>query len=446
MKPNEGIVFTGRTGGGKSTAMRIILQQLLRKPKRGFLMRRPRKAGCLWFTAKSDEADIAENIILGAGRGRDLIRYDPGSMIRFNPLTYEMSRKGGSAVTLSQIFRDIYQVIQRGDKKGEDFWEGHFTSCMMHAINLVWIALGEESSIEWMYQVAATSPETTKDEGKSHCKTIIERASKRAVKPDQIRQVLLAKDYFLNVLPSAGEKVRGAVLSQVLNTLLPFTMPPLSDTVNGVTNFDPETAIQSGRCVILDYDLTTYGKHGLAFQLMNSFFFLEAVLRRRDTRTPFIFARDEYQLYCHPDRDISAQGIARSQNFISMAAFQTLPVLVDGLGGGIEAKTQSQALYSCHVNKYMLNNNCVETNEMNAKICGMKRMMFMNVSNNHQQTSPWDVLGVGNVTAQMSQQYHFRVPPITFTQLATGGKENKKIVQAVYHNGFDYSLARFKQR
>jgi hypothetical protein len=249
-------------------------------------------------------------------------------------------------------------------------------------------------------------------------------------------------DYFLEMLPSSGEKVRGAVISQAVNVLLPFTIPPLSEVFSGESTITPDTKCQ----LVLDLDILTYGKVGQMAQLLMSFMKLEAILRDPNPET-CIFVRDEYQYYCHPGRDIKAQTVARSQKFVSIAAFQTLPVLVDGLGGGIEARNQAQALYACHVNKFMLNNNCPETCETNAKIIGMDRQLFFSSSSNpNQKPEWWDILGVGaRPSVTTSQQFHYRVPPAFFTTLKTGGVHNNLTVEAVFHNGFTHELVRIKQ-
>lgn len=447
MRWEEGVVLTGRIGAGKSTALRILVETALGRKrvketvKRQFRNVLENDIGLLWFTVKPDEADIAETI-LDPGI---TLRFSPGNGVRFNPLTYEMSRKGGSALSLATLLTDINEVVSETDKKGEGFWETNFTVATMHALNLTWLTLREEASLAAVYRVLMTSPATiaetqTKEWNDTPCGKAIGNALAKF--PNDAR-VGTAANYLKNLLPSAGEKVRGAVLSQATNTLLPFTLPPLSETTSGVSNITPE--LLDGVHTILDYDILTHGKHGQMFQLMMSFFMQEYLLRRSNPR-PYIFVRDEYQYFAHPKRDIKAQSVARSQGFISMAAFQTIPVLVDGLGGGIEAKVKAEALYALHVNKYMLNNNCVETNETNAKILGMDRQMFFSTSQqSNQKPEWWDCLGVGQQSVSMSQQYHYRVPPVTFTRLKTGGEENGGIVEAIYHNGSTYQKVEFDQ-
>jgi hypothetical protein len=429
MNWNEGVAIIGRTGGGKSTIIKAMAPEMIRAG-----------SGVYWHCMKPDEADIAEAIIRKARKKP--IRT---SELNFNPF-WEMSRRGGNATSLSNIITDINEVITRPGREGEKFWEGHNTTCTTNAINLTHLAHAEHASLEAVYQFLASVPEnleqTRKSEFKeSHCWKTILLADARATTPEQKRQVILASDYFLKQLPSAGEKARGAILSGVLNSLSYFVMAPLKSG----KSFDPDKAVLEGQCIIADKDVLTHGKEGLADQLLYSFFLVEAVLRRRNTSRPFMVVKDEYQISCHPGRDIKAQTVARSQNYVSLIAFQTIPVLVDGLGGGIEAKNQAQALYACHVNKLMCNNNCPETNELNSKIIGMKRRLFFSTSPS-QKENPLDVLGVGAFNVSTSQQYHYIFPPANFMCLRTGGKENKLFVDAIYHNGRTHSLATYKQR
>lgn len=442
MNFNEGIAIIGRTGGGKTTIVRHLMRYLLKD------------SGCAWFTVKQDEADNAEKVILSSGRVRDLIRYAPCAEIRFNPITFEMGRKGGNALTLARILNDIHEVIHQSDKKGEGFWEGHFIVAMTHAINVVWIATRESATFELVYMLLSSSPETTA-QAKSElfrmtkCGQLLQMAESHAMTEGEARQVIVAYNYFTTELPQAGEKVRGAVLSQVLNTLMPFTMPPLSDTVNGISNFIPSQVIEEGKCVIFDMDILTYGQQGQSFQLLHSFFFQEAILRRSNTTTPFVFVKDEYAHLAHAGRDIKAQTVARSQNYISIIGIQTLPVLEEGFGGGVEAKTKARAIYSCHVNKYMCNNNCSQTNDENSKIIGSERQLFFSMSPN-QNTQPTgslidDFFGTGGMNFSANQTFHPLVEPRRFTQLKTGGKQNNLIVEAIYHDGFNHQLVTFKQ-
>jgi hypothetical protein len=174
------------------------------------------------------------------------------------------------------------------------------------------------------------------------------------------------------------------------------------------------------------------------------------VLRRSVTECPFTTFKDEYQIYAFPNRDIKAQTVARSQNYRSVIAFQTLPVLEEGLGGDMQARVQAKALYACHVNKFMCNNNCNQTNDENSKIIGSEKQLFWSMSPDHsaQKTGNMidDFFGVGQTRFTGSQHFHPIVEPREFTKLKTGGKQNGYVVEAIYHNGFNHSKVTFKQR
>lgn len=427
MRLNEGVALTGRTGGGKSTLLRWLMKE--------FNYRHP----CLWLTVKPDEADIAESILYKP------FRFAPGTAC-LNVLTYEMGRKGGNATSLSTLLQDINEVLTAADRKGEAFWETMFQTALMHAINIVWLAKGEEATLTDVYQLLMTTPESiaaTKSEAflGSYFLRLLKQANQK-FKDDP--RVIAADDFFGTLLASAGEKVRGAVISQAANVLVPFTMYPLSEMVSGKSTVTPESMLKHS--TILDLDILTYGKMGQAFQLLVSFLMQEAVLRNPKP-TPYVRVADEYQYFAHAKRDIKVQTVARSQLYTSIIAFQSMPVLVDGFGGGIEAKVKAEAIYSLHVNKFMCNNNCVETNNLNAEIIGRDRQMFFSSSTQpNQKLEWWDFLGVGQrPSVSMSQQFHYRVPPATFTQLRTGGAENKLIVEAVYHNGSSFQKVSVKQ-
>lgn len=426
MNWTEGTALVGRIGSGKTTILRELLEEKLKDG-----------SGCLWFCIKPDEAEEAEKVIKKAGRKP--IRIRPGGAVKLNPLPYELGRKGGTAIGLATILSDINEVINASDKKGEDFWITNFTVALMHAVTLVSLVLKERATISDTYHLLMTTPEsfaqvTDEHWRKRFCWQIVSNA--REMYPND-RRVLTATNYLCELLPNSGEKVRGAVLSQVTNVLLPFTLPPLLELTDSTTH-TPEDLFDE--CVILDLDVLTYGKLGQVFQLLFSFLFQEALLRR-DPKNDFVFVRDEYQRIAHAQRDIQAQVLSRSQRLCSVIAFQSIPVLVDGMGGGLEAQTKAQAIFSQHVHKYMLNNACQETNDINARIIGMERQLFYSFSgaNRNEKLDWWDFFAAGNMpNFSASQQFHFRVTPAEFTRLLTGGHENNGIVEAFYHNGHSY--------
>ncbi|MEO1526574.1 MAG: hypothetical protein AAFX06_14150 [Planctomycetota bacterium] len=379
--------------------------------------------------------------------GKKVTLFSPLSGHVFNPLTFEMGRTGGSARNLARYHDDLNQVLTRssGDS-GEKFWKVYEAETLEAAFELVYGVLGEDATYATVHDVIMGIPLDV-EHGKSAafgetvCGKLLNTAMTRGM---DVRSIA---DLFLKKIPSVGEKARGAIVAQAAASVAPFTHGPIVNAVNGRTTLSPEQML-SGHTV-LDFDTLTYGVPGLAFQLIVSWFLQGATLRRTGDFPYFCLYRDEYHEFSHA-RDIQAQSLGRSQRYIGISMFQTFPVLKAAFGGGVEAETQAQAVYGLHVNKVMVNNNCRETNELNAEILGRHKDMFFSGGGRvHQEQGAWyDVLGVGNApTVNFSQQWHYLFPPTDFQRLRTGGPRNHFLVDAVVTRGDDnFFLHTFSQR
>lgn len=427
-----GVCFTGRPGSGKSTGLRILLRDFV-----------DQGAKICWTCIKPDEADIAAEVL------PDAIRFDPASH-KFNPIAYEMTRKGGSAKNLATFHDDLNEVLTRADsQKQEMFWKSGASDCLTFAIELAFLVRGEDATYEDVYQIIMTAPQdpaaaASEAFRETPCGLFINALGNRD--PDLAQPYV---DWFMKRLPSVGEKARGAFVTQAINSIKPFLHGPIAEVVNGRSMITPEEILNQH--TILDLDILTNGIGGLAFQLMMSWLCMECVLRRKGDFPYFALVRDEYQFLAHQERDVRTQSVGRSQKFIGVTAFQTLPVLEAALGGGIEAQVQAKALYGLHVNKFMMSNACHVSNEFNSMVIGQEKVMFQGMSMNGQQSEPlawYDFLGVGSrPNFSSSQQWSYRVPPTTFMQLRTGGPQNDWSCDAILHRGYDaYEFHSFKQR
>ncbi len=428
-----GCVFTGRIGSGKSTGLRQVLKFL---EEQGAYL-------CI-CCIKPDEADVMGELF------PDAVKFTPSSH-KFNLLDYEMSREGGSSSNLAAFHDDLSEVLTRADsQKQEAFWKGGAHDTLTHAFELahhVRKLQGKQATYSEVYDIIMTSPQSlvaaaSPEFRKSPCGIFIEALGRHD-------PALAEKycDWFMKRMPSIGDKARGAFVTQSLNSIKPFVHGPIAETVNGQSTITPETMM--GQHTILAFDTLTYGVSGLAFNLMVSWLCMECVLRRKGDFPYFALVRDEYHQLAHAERDVRTQAVGRSQKFIGINAFQSLPVLEAALGGGLEAQTQSKALYGLHVNKFMMSQNCHVTNDFNSMVIGQEKRMFFSGSQNQSQELPWyDVLGVGAApNFGYSQQWHYRVPPTAFMGLRAGGPDNDWTCDAIYHCGLDgYETVSFKQR
>lgn len=425
-----GICATGRPGGGKSTYLRWIARQLV-------------AMGCYicWTCIKPDECANALRVIPNA------FVFRPGTGV-FNPLTFELSRKGGSARNLAAFHDDLNEVLTRSDtSRTEPFWKNGAEDTLAYAFDTVYLVLGKDATYGHVNEMIMTSPvdcayAASEFFKQSYCGKML--AAARSIDEEKSRP---ARDYFTNKLPSVGERARGAIITQATASIAPFLYGPIAEVVNGVSTVTPESLLTHH--TILDLDVLTYGKSGHAFQLIMAWFLMDAILRRTGKFSPFVLFRDEYHLQAHPERDVRALSVGRSQKLISVAAFQSIPVLETFLGGSLEAQTQAKAVYGLHVNKVMVNNNCHATNEFNSMVIGQHKEMFCGGSINRSNDTLqwWDIFGVGASPAfNFSQQWNFIVPPTTFLNLRSGGKENQFIVDAVIHKGQSHFFHSLRQK
>lgn len=426
----EHILVTGRPGAGKTSGfLKPIQKQLLKDGAR-----------CMHCCVKPDEADRAASLMPHA------VRFSPSSNYIFNPLTYTMQRKGARHLAL--FHDELNEVMTRSTSdKTESFWKSGVTDTICTAFELSFLVNGDAATYKDVYDIILSMPYNAEhaasdDFRHSACGRFLEAALLK----DKDKAMPHA-DFILRRLPVVGEKARGAFITQSLTSIQPFVTYPLNNCVNGVSNLTPEMMVDG--YTILDFDTLTYGINGLALQLLVSWFAMEEVLSRRSWKHPFMLIRDEYHLLSHARRDIQVMSVGRSQGFIGLSAFQTIPVLEDSLGAGVEAQTQAKALIGLHVNKIFCNNNCHVTNEFASESIGKERKMYFGGHNNpNEDLAWWDVLGVGKLgSISFNQQLHHRINPVEFTRLSTGGQENKYLVDAIVTRGTDhYEFVTVSQR
>ncbi len=414
------IMVCGRPGSGKTSAvLKRILRELLAAG-----------AVCMGRCVKPDEADRLARLM------PDAIRFSPTSGHVFNPLTYTMARKG--ARHLAAFHDELNEVMTRSTSdQTESFWKSGVTDTLVTAFELAWLVKREAATYQDCYDIILNMPHDGEHAASeaflsNPCGQFLEAGLSKAP-----HTAMPLADFILRRIPTVGDKARGAFVTQAMTSIQPFITPPLANCVNGESNFTPERMVNTN--TILDFDTLTYGINGLAVQLLFSWFAMEEVLARKSWKKPFILHSDEYHQLAHARRDIQAMSVGRSQGFIGISAFQSIPVLEDALGADLEAQTQAKALIGLHVNKVWCNNNCHISNEFAAMSIGQERRMFFGGSAQpvQQRQSEWyDVLGVGHSpNFSFNQQFHYRVDPLEFTTLRTGGPEHDFLVDAVVTRG-----------
>lgn len=414
-----GILLTGRIGGGKSSFLRVI-------------------AGCLAdlgailaiSCVKPDEAAIYKKILPSAVLMSGQV---------WNPFYEQMKNPGGSA-NLAIMVTDLSEALTRADgQKEESYWKNGKLVLVQNAAELAYHVKGEHASFKDVYEIIRSAPTdlnyaASEAFRSTACAQFISALGNR--RPDLAQPY---SDYFLRELPANGDKAAGAFVGGALGALRPLVTGPISPLINGKPTITT-AEILTGH-TIWDQDTLTYGQGGLAYQLLLAWSCQEDVLKRTGDFGYFALFKDEYASLAHARRDSACNQVGRSLKYIPVVAYQNQPLFEAALGGGVEAKTQANALFGLHVNKYMCNQNCRETCELQSETIGREKKMFfgMNIQDrNPDQLQWWDALGVGqSPNISFNQQWHFRLAPTEYQNLRTGGPENNFIVDAILHRGLD---------
>ncbi len=426
--PNEatvGIAFTGRIGGGKTTTLLRVVEELARADER---------VNFAFACVKPGDADTYQNLLLRAGRKP--LRITADGMFRISPFIHTMSKKGGSSRELALLHEDLNEVLTRSDSsRTETFWKGITNETSQGAFELAYLVKGTQATYGDAYNIIMSAPENLEVAAsdqfreESACGQFLDQAF--TIDPTKAKPIV---DHFCQKLTTCGNRAKGAAVQGATNPLLPFIAGPISKVVHGVPTHTPEQLINQD--TIWDFDTHTYGRNGLALQLILSWLCQDAVLSRRGNFNYFCLVRDEYPHLAFARRDIAAQSTGRSQKYIGLSCWQSQPVLESLLGGTIESQTEAKALWGLHVNKVMCSQNCSITNEMQADMIGHERKMFYGggTPNHRQELEWWDVLGVGDRPQfSFNQQWQHRIPPAAWHDLSSGGPRGNYVVEAIIY-------------
>jgi hypothetical protein len=450
----SGILATGQIGAGKTSLISILARSIIEQG-----------AACCWCTVKPDETQHAVDIITKAGRAKDLVVFGPGHGHTFNPLSYVLKKEGGTpemfAAHLTR-WNALLQQSQSTSSSHEQFWASLHAEAANMALSAVWLALGPSATLKDVAMLVSGSPPTMERASSAQfrsstaCQTLraAEQFAETAGEKHRAEQAIA---FFTERLPSAGDRVFGAISAYASAILNPFTLSPLRELCCETESTITPDDVLDGACVVLDMPALIWGQMGLLFQLVFSGLCQDACLRRVLTPNslPVLSVKDEYQLLCDASYDVLAQTVSRSQKWISLAAFQTIPVLLAALGGRDKAQAEVDALVACHGTKFVMANNCKGTNEYFSELFGHSRKSFFNMNQQQQPKQGLfkDAMGLGGgMGVGMHQQWHCNVPPHAFEYLRKGGPDNNFLIDCYIHqggrrfaNGRCYSKLTFEQ-
>jgi hypothetical protein len=442
----EGTLVVGATGSGKSSGPgRALAQAFLRTGLGGLVL-----------TAKADERAQWEEYARETGRAGDLLVFGADASLRFNPLDYELNRKGeGAGLTenVVNLFLTILEVADRGSSGGggreePGFWNLMRGQAIRNPIDLLSTARGR-ITIPDMRQVLISAPTSLEQKAsaewraRSLCYQCLSEAYQRPKSNRQQADLEIVADYFLFEYPTLAEKTRSVVVSSVTSLADVLVRGVLRDLFCADTNITPEATID-GKIILLDFPVKEWGEVGRIAQVIWKYAFQRAIERRNvaeNGRPVFLWA-DEAQHFI-TSYDMEFQTTCRSSRVATVYLTQNVSNVYAALGGQEKGRAEAASLFANLNTKVLLANGDPVTNEWAASLIGRSRQYMASGNSSRSNEDSWaSVLGLDalaqptNTSAGFSEVFEHEVQPGAFTQLRTGGPANDWEVDAiVFQNG-----------
>ena len=350
----RGVQIFGGIGSGKSSGSgKTFAKTFL---KNGF--------GGLVLCAKPDERENWQQLARETGRQDDLIIFGEDTEYQFNPLEYELTRKGkgaGEVFNLSYLFMEIYKMGNRfsgsgGGGDSERYWDNALKRCMNRMIQLLKLA-GEEVSIANMIQLLSHAPkeeevdelaQMTEEEieglGKdNYCFKCVMNANSRHHDTKLKEECDFVNNYFLRDFARLDDRSKPIIMESFLGLAEPFTSGILKKHFASGTNLYPETTFE-GKIIILDFPVKEYLASGVYAQGIFKLLWQQAAERRNpneDLLPVFLWVDESHYSFLITIRYFKLQQEAlRHVQSLSVKIFQIITVLL----GVRNPKAQSRFL------------------------------------------------------------------------------------------------------
>lgn len=439
----EGVFILGATGSGKSSGSARTLAKMM------LLM----QFGGLVLTAKADERGMWESFAKATGRLNDLVIFRPNMAWGFNFLDHELKRKGagaGHTENIVNLLSNVLEVSERNQQSGggredEGFWRRALRQLVRNLVDLLVLSTGSVSvpDLHGMLMSAPHSQDEMRSQTwreNSFCFQCLKASDARPKTSQQEHDFAVCADYFLIEYPNLSEKTRSVIVATFTSLVDVLNRGVLRELFCTETNLTPEAA-DEGKIIVVDMPVKEYGELGLISQALLKYAFQRTIERRvvsDKTRPVFLWA-DEAQNFV-TSYDMQYQTTCRSARAATVYITQNVSNFYAALGGGEKGRAEADSLFANLNTKIFHANGDPVTNEWAASLIGRTRQCFMN-SNHGRADADWiaalaGLSQTGNTSAGMSESYEFEVQPARFSQLRTGGPQNKwKVEGLLFQNG-----------
>lgn len=449
----EGAFVCGATGAGKTSGPGDLLARALLRAGAGFLV----------LTAKVDEYGRWVRLCREQGRGADVVRFGPGSPAKLDLLQYALAMPGGSVESAAQLLDLLTDLASRaGTGQGDErFWGLLAAKVTRRCIAIAWLGLGTPT-LKDVSRVLASLPDTPEEAASREWATgsfagrCLAAAVDRKLTGAHARMLDRCGE-FVEEWSRLSEKPRSIGYTMVNNVLDQFLFGEVADLVAaGETNLTPDDVL-AGKVVVADLPVLRFAAPGRFAQIVLKALVQRRVLQRDPSENPrpVVVWSDECQFFVVPSVDCMVQSVARQARLVTVALTQSIPLLVQELGGTPKAEQEVTAWLSNLQTKFLCQSTCTITNDTFSRMLGEHRDVLYSGSTQLGEFDPiGDWMGTApQANSSYSEQYRPQYPPWQFGLLKKGGPANGFVVESVvfqggriWSNGLTWLVGAFPQR
>ena len=450
----SGVGIFGTTGAGKSSGS----GQALARAYLSLMM------GGLVLCAKKSEARTWLKYAAQEGREKSIIHIRPDKNMLFDFLGYVMRQPGGKNVeNILHVFNRVIEITSTSDlSKGENAY--FYIACqelLRNAITLSMMAF-DTVSLGKVYDIVTTAPTSAEESksddwmAKSQCFNAVitanEREQRRLAANENAqpsRELRMAVNYFLNLYPDFGDRLRSSISSIFTSAADPWLRGDLWHLFGrSREDIDPETGekpfyldpdyCKEGAIYLFDFPVKESHTGRLAQALFK--FMWQAHMEKRDVETdggrPTFLWADEAQLFTLPEADAEFAQTARSSRVATVLLSQNISNYYAAFGHGENGINQTESLLGNLGTLIFHANSHEKTNQWASQIIGTHWQQT--ASTNYGGSSGYSSSETGgssnsgsSFNTGFSEQQRAVVEPREFTLLATGGEANNFKVEAI---------------
>ena len=434
----QSIFVAGMPGSGKTSGPRdTFLRQYFRH---GF--------GMCALTVKPEEKEEICAIAEEEGRGGDIACISPTEKRFYDFMDAEAKRgKGSETETLVSLLSLLVEIAQGQQKSSDSYWVGGQRQLTRNAVCLLQCAEEQPCTVEKIYRLVISAPNSTKQLNNkeyredSYCFKVLEKAAAnvdRVLKEGNAethhRDFDICLMYWTKEFPNLAEKTRSILVSMLSTTTDLFmrgSLKTIFSSQEGKQPCSPELAREQRKIIIMDTSIKVYEDVGKMANSLYATLFMKAMERKplKQTGVGVALVMDEFQHFLTDYLYLFLQT-SRSAGVSVCALTQSINNLITAYGDNGETKAYN--LLALFGQKLACKNTCVKTNAYFSELIGQdwddQYSSSVNLGDDDEHLS-----------SSVSSVRRYKVEPITFTDLMSGGVENNLLVEAIAHNGRTWS-------